>query len=143
MVCFINKHINNFCLACKKWCKIFKCSISLIVCIYCWISCNWNKCIRIITKAWFNTFCLKFYRIILVLFIFCCLIVYNIPFFVANLDSSLLESFKKYIIFCVYILIDTHRILWKFRSCFFWFFSDENHYWSIIFAFANKINLFL
>ena len=66
-----------------------------------------------------NTFCLKFYRIFLIVFIFCYLTVYNIPFFDANLDSSLLESFKKQIIFCVSVLYNAHKILCKIKSCFF------------------------
>ena len=80
---------------------------------------------RIITKTWFNTLCSKFDRIVLVVFVFCCLTVYNIPFFVANLDSSLLESFNKFMIF-FFILYDTYRILWKIKSCFFWFSMMKN-----------------
>ena len=106
MIRFTNKFIINFWLSCRKWCSIFKCNICIIVCSYYYISCNLNKCIRIIKKVWFNTFCPKFNRITLVVFIFCCLTVYNIPFFVDNLDSSLLESFSKFIIFYVSILFD-------------------------------------
>ena len=58
-----------------------------------------------------NTFCIKFNRTILAVFTFCCLTVYNIPFFAANLDSSLRESFNKFLIFSVFILYDTYRIL--------------------------------
>ena len=38
---------------------------------------------------------------------FFCLTVYNIPFIVANLDSSLFELFKKRMIFCISILYET------------------------------------
>ena len=54
-----------------------------------------------------------------VVFIFCCLTIYNIRFFVANSDSSLLESFSKSMIFCVSILFDTRKILQKIKSFFF------------------------
>ena len=141
MICFINKYIINFCLEFRKWCTVLKSNMCLIVCSYFYISCNWNKWIRIITKAWFNTFCLKFYRIVLIVFTFSCLTVYNIPFFVANLDSSLFESFNKFIIFWVSILFHAYRVLGKLESCFFWFFSYEKHCCFIIFKFANKINL--
>ena len=124
MICFINKQIITLCIPFRKWCTVFKCNICIIVCSYCYISFNKNKCIRIITKTWFNTFCLKFDKIVLVAFIFCCLIVYNIPFFVINLDSSYLESFNKFTIFCVSILCDTYRILSEIKSCYFWFFNN-------------------
>ena len=139
MICFINKHVIGFCFTCKKWCTVFRCHICIIVFSYCYISCNQNKCIRIITKAWFNAFCFKFNRIVLVVFTFCCLTVYNISFFVANLDSSLLESFSKFVIFCVSILYNAYKILWKFKSCFFWFFNDEKHCCFIFFKFTNKL----
>ena len=105
MVCFINKNIINFGFRCRKWSATFKFNICTIVCNYFYISCSWNKCVRIITKTRFNTFYLKFNRIDLVVFTFCCLTVYNIPFF----DSSSLESFNKFIIFCASILYDTEK----------------------------------
>ena len=137
MVCFIGKHIINFYLAYRKWCTFFKCNICVIVCSYGYISWNWNQFIRIIIKTWCNTFRFEFDRIVLVVFIFCCLTVYSIPFFVASLDSSLLELLNKFIIFC----ISTLYFMWKFKSCFFWFFNDKVHCCFIIFfKFTNKIN---
>ena len=141
MICFLNKHIINYCFTCRKWCTIFKRNICIIVCSYCYISCNWNKCVRIITKTWFNSFCFKFNSIALLVFTLYCLTVYDILLFCSNLDSSLLESFNKFMIFCVSILYDTHRILWKFKSHFFWFLDDQKHCCSIIFNFAKKDNL--
>ena len=143
MICFINKDVINFCCTCRKWCTIFKRNICIIVCIYCNISCNYNKCIRIITKTWFNNFCFKLNSIVWLLFTFCCLTVYDVPLFCNKLDSSLLESFNKSTIFCVSILYDTHRILWKFKSCFFWFLNDEKHCCFISYKFTNKMNLLL
>ena len=99
------------CFTCRKWCTIFKSNMCIIFCIYCYISCNKNKCIRIITKTWFNPFCFKLNSIALLVITFCCLTVYNVP----NLDFSLLESFNKFIIF-----------LWKLKSYFFWFFNASS-----------------
>ena len=127
----VSKHIINYCFTFRKWYSIFKRNVCIIGWIY--ISCKENKCIRIITKTWFNSSCFKFNSIALLVFTFCCLTVYGLP----------LESFNKFMIFCVSILYDTHRILWKFKSCFFWFLNDKKHCCSIIFKFANKINLLL
>ena len=110
MVCSIEKHVINFCLACRKWCTFFKCNICLIVCSYGYISWNWNQFIRIVIKTWFNTFRFEFDRIPLLVFIFCCLIVYSIPFFVASLDSSLFESFKKFLVFLFKNILYFHFI---------------------------------
>ena len=59
-----------------------------------------------------------------------------------SLFRPLLESFKIFIIFCIFILYDTYKIFWRIKSCFFWFFSDEKHCRSIIFKFINENNLF-
>ena len=94
MFCFINKNFISFCLTCRKWCTILKCNICIFSFIYCYISSNWNTCIIIIAKTWFNSFCIKFDRIVFVVSISCCLTVHDIPIFAANLDSSLLQSLK-------------------------------------------------
>ena len=49
-------------------------------------------------------------------------------FFVVNLDSSLLASFNEFIIFCVPVLYDTHRISWKIKNCFYWFLNNEKYF---------------
>ena len=143
MFCFINKNFISFCLTCRKWCTILKCNICIFSLIYCYISSNWNTCIIIIAKTWFNSFCIKFDRIVFVVSISCCLTVHDIPIFAANLDSSLLQSLKKFLIFSFSILYHTYSIMWKIKSCFFCFLKEKKHCCSFIsFKSTNKINLF-
>ena len=78
----------------------------------------------------------------MVVFIFCCLTVYKIPFLCKNLNFSLLESFNKFIIFCVSIFMILTEFCENSKVVFFWIFNDEKHCCFIIFKFTNNINLF-
>ena len=59
--------------------------------------------------------------LLFVVLIFCSSTVYDIPFFVANLDFSLLELYSKFVFLCVSILYNINNFLWKTKSCFFYF----------------------
>ena len=157
VICFFNKNI-NFCSTIFKSCTIFKgylcsCSIKCLIRLSRIIlpaaAINLVTVILPVARIYASESRQRLDSVEFVKYLIGLLcewpvvsLSYNIPFFVAYFGNYFVELFNKFIIFWVFILYDVYRILWKFNSCFFWFFNDEKHFSSIIFfKFANKINL--
>ena len=123
----INKDIFFFCSSSFKCWTIFKCysCIALLTFFNFFVSCHKNIFIRIIdlNKNWFSWICYKLY--------------YRIK----KYDKFRKTDKCKCIILWFCNLYDIYKILWKIKSCFFWFLINKEHCCYIIFFNAsNKMN---